>query len=74
MNTREYNITIGQNLKELRITNTEYNQQQIARLLNYSNDMYRKIELGQTSLTTDKLIKLCTILKCTPNNILKGTY
>lgn len=70
----DINKTIGHNIKELRTTNTDLTQQQVAEQINCTRDMYSKIEIGYSSLTTEKLIKLCTLFKCTPNNIYKGLY
>jgi transcriptional regulator with XRE-family HTH domain len=65
---------IGNNIKELRTTNTDLSAPQAAQQLNITRDMYYKIEAGKTMLRLDKLLLLCKIYHCTPNNILKDLY
>lgn len=46
----------------------------MAHELGCTRDMIYKIEAGQSELTMARLLKLCQVLDCTPNLILKGTF
>lgn len=48
------NVEIGKRLKEVR-DNLGYTQSQFAEILGVGEEHYRKIELGSTGLTIDKL-------------------
>ena len=62
-------------LKELR-TNANYTQIEMAKLLNVPQSSYSRWESGVRFPDAQQIIKLCEVLKCTPNDIfgIKGEY
>lgn len=51
---KELNVQIGKRLREVR-NNLGYTQSQFAEILGVGEEHYRKIELGSTALTIDKV-------------------
>lgn len=51
---KELNVQIGKRLREVR-DNLGYTQSQFAEILGVGEEHYRKIELGSTALTIDKV-------------------
>lgn len=70
----EHSKIIGHNLTILRKARTKLTQSGMAHELGCTRDMIYKIEAGQSELTMARLLKLCQVLDCTPNLILKGTF
>ena len=70
----DINKTIGANIKALRKSKTKLTQLEVSQLIGCTRDMYSKIEIGYSTLTNDRLIKLCKLYECTPNDIFKGVY
>lgn len=64
---------IGDKLKEYRLLNN-LTQSRLSIYLGISRDMYCKIETNKNQLSIDKLLKLCKLYRCSPNQLLKGNY
>lgn len=64
---------IGMNIKKYRKA-AGLTQEKLSELLNISLVHMSHIECGHVSMSLDILLKLCNLLKVTPNQILYGTY
>lgn len=60
----------GKHLCNLRKSNTNYNQEKIAKLLGISRSTYTYYETGKTEPSQETLSKLCEILKVDFNTLL----
>lgn len=65
------NVEIGRRLKEIR-DNLGYTQFQFAEILGVGEEHYRKIELGSTGLTVDKVWLLHDQLKIDATYLISG--
>ncbi len=64
-----FNISLGKKIKEYREFNN-LTQEIVAKELDVATNHYGRIERGENSCTIQNLIKLCSILNTTPNNLL----
>lgn len=69
----ELNISIGQKIKEYR-EHMKLTQDFIAKELELATNHYGRIERGENSCTMSNLIKLCKILKVSPNELLSEHF
>lgn len=60
----------GKHLRNLRKSNTNYNQEKIAELLGISRSTYTYYETGKTEPSQESLLKLCNILNVDFNTLL----
>lgn len=68
---REILVTIGNNLKNARISKG-YTQEQMAEQLNVSSKFISMIERGCSGLSITKLTNICKILDIEPNSLFNG--
>ncbi len=68
---KEILITIGQNLKNARISKG-YTQEQMAEQLNVSSKFISMIERGCSGLSITNLTNICKILDIEPNSLFNG--
>ena len=68
---KDANVMIGERLRKAR-KNLGFRQEDFAYLLNVSEEHYRKIELGATALTMDKVIILYKEYSIDPSFLLLG--
>ena len=64
---------IGMNVKKYRRT-AGFTQEHLAERLEISTVHMSHIECGHVSMSLDILLKLCSILSVTPNQLLDGAY
>lgn len=53
---------VGYRIKELRINNTNLNQEEFAKLLHWDRTYLSRVESGKQNLTLDSLEHICNIL------------
>ena len=69
----DINKTIGSNIRALRLK-ADLTQTELASKIDVTRDAIAKIEGDVNTLSVDTLIKICQVLKTTPNSILNGVY
>ena len=65
----ELNINLGKKIKDYREYNS-FTQEYVSKELDLATNHYGRIERGENSCTINNFIKLCNILKITPNELL----
>lgn len=68
---KELNVQIGKRLREIR-ENLGFTQSKFAEILNVGEEHYRKIELGATGLTVEKVQVLYKVLNIDANYLILG--
>lgn len=68
----DLNIQLGKKIKEYREYNN-FTQDFVSKELDLATNHYGRIERGENSCTINNFIKLCNILKITPNDLLNET-
>lgn len=53
---------VGYRIKELRINNTNLNQEEFSKLLNWDRTYLSRVESGKQNLTLDSLERVCNVL------------
>ena len=66
-------VLIGKRVRELRLQQ-QLSQEKLAEMLDISTVHMSHIECGHVSMSLEILVRLCEILKVTPNHILNGAY
>lgn len=66
---KNINVYIGSRIRENR-EDLQLTQEYMARELDIAPNHYGRIERGENSCTLSNLIKICNILKLTPNDLL----
>lgn len=61
---------VADRLKFARKRNTSYTQTDIADFLGITRTQYTNMEIGSSWITVKNLIRICRIIKTTPNEIL----
>lgn len=70
---KKLNINLGKKIKEYREYNN-FTQEYLAKELDIATNHYGRIERGENSCTISNFIKLCKLLKTTPNYLLNDIF